>query len=71
MSNKALMAATRAGRQAREQGQSIDACPYGDVRQSSGKITWSRAFMRAWRAGWKEADGATGKERQDRGDALR
>ena len=40
-----------AGKKAVETGES-QPCPYIDRRKDSGKLTWSRAFIRAWGAGF-------------------
>lgn len=29
----------------------IHECPYGDHRTGSGRVSWSRAFIRAWKDG--------------------
>ena len=37
------------------EGGSIDDCPYQDKRKPSGKLSWSRAFINAWRDGFQYA----------------
>jgi len=61
--NRAMRGAILKGAAARLSNASITDCPYADKRQSSGKLTWSRAFSAAWRDGWEYAN-------QDRKDAL-
>lgn len=33
-------------------GGSMQDCPYADKRKPSGKLSWSRAFINAWRDGF-------------------
>ncbi|HBY59193.1 MAG TPA: hypothetical protein DEH78_05190, partial [Solibacterales bacterium] len=42
------------GRAAARAGGSIADCPYPDKRTQSGRLTWSRAFRRAWMDGFAE-----------------
>jgi len=44
------------GADARLAGQGMNECPYEDKRKPSGKLSWSRAFMNAWRDGWQYAE---------------
>lgn len=53
--NKAILGAFKKGILAYQSGQPIDACPYGDKRTASGRLSWSRSFMWAWRDGWRWA----------------
>lgn len=50
--NKAWIGAWKKGIEARKAGFPIEACPYADKRKWNGKLTWSRAFIRAWEDGW-------------------
>ena len=51
---KPLEKAYQLGSEAYQQGLSIDSYPYEDKRNSSNRITWSRAFQRAWLDGYQE-----------------
>lgn len=44
------------GRRAFERGEPITACPYRDRRTWSGRLTWSRAFITAWKDGWRDGE---------------
>jgi ribosome modulation factor len=37
------------------EGRGIDDCPYQNKRKPSGKLSWSRSFISAWRDGWQYA----------------
>lgn len=50
--HKALMGAYRKGQKAREEGKCLSDCPYIDKRTSDGSVTFSRAFIRAWKEGF-------------------
>lgn len=52
--NPALRGAYRKGQRARADGVPLDACPYEDKRKPSGRLSWSRAFIRAWEDGWRD-----------------
>lgn len=54
--NPALRGAYMKGRQAHLDGKTIDACPYEDKRKPSGRISWSRAFISAWRDGFLDME---------------
>lgn len=41
------------GAAARAEGKTKDACPYDDKRTWRGAVTFSRAFRKAWLAGFK------------------
>lgn len=56
MTNKAYDGAHRKGRSARDRGIPETESPYGDHRTWAGGVTFSRAFLRAWLAGWRERD---------------
>jgi ribosome modulation factor len=43
------------GAKAYADGKDLSDCPYQDKRNDSGKLTWSRAFIRAWQLGYLEA----------------
>lgn len=53
--NKALIGAYKKGAKAKQDGLLITDCPYEDHRKPSGKLSWSRSFIRAWQDGWREA----------------
>jgi ribosome modulation factor len=36
-------------------GQPESACPYEDRRKPSGLLSWSRAYIRVWHEGWRDA----------------
>lgn len=42
------------GRKACVEGLGIDQCPYKDRRKADGRLSWSRAFIRAWQDGWRD-----------------
>jgi hypothetical protein len=50
--NPALNGAWKKGRDAAKDGKPITANPYTDHRTVSGRLTWARAFVRAWNDGW-------------------
>ena len=54
-SNPSLNAAYNKGAYAAAQGMSSEHCPYADKRTNRGNVTFSRAFIRAWMAGYKDA----------------
>jgi hypothetical protein len=54
--NKALVSVHKRGAAARLQGLPLEANPYDDKRQSNGRITYARAFRRAWDEGWWKQD---------------
>ena len=41
---------------ARMEGQPRDANPYDDRRKADGRVTFSRAWRRAWNDGWDQMD---------------
>ena len=53
--NRALQGAFVKGYDARFDGTRSSANPYPDRRTDRGAVTWSRAFRRAWLAGWQAA----------------
>ena len=53
--NRAHRGAFMKGYNAFVSGESIEASPYDDKRQYSGKLTWSRSFHAAWVDGWRWA----------------
>lgn len=61
--NPALRGAFLKGLDARLRGETLADCPYEDKRKPSGRLSWSRAFINAWRDGWEHAD-------KDRDQAL-
>lgn len=59
--NRAHLGAFKKGVFAHQAGQPREACPYNDLREPSGRLSWSRSFIRAWQDGWLwAADGMTG-----------
>jgi hypothetical protein len=50
--NRALHGAYRKGWLAGSEGFS-NLSPYDDKRKYDGRLTWSRAFVRAWSDGWE------------------
>lgn len=53
--NPAMRGAYMKGVKAHGEGKPIEACPYNDHRKPSGGLSWSRAFIRAWEDGWRDA----------------
>ncbi len=53
--NRAMAGAFKKGLAAHQNGQSITDCPYEDIRKNNGRLSWSRAFIRAWADGWQWA----------------
>ena len=53
--NRALVGSFKKGANAYALGLGLDSCPYDDKRKTNGKLTWSRAYIVAWRDGWKYA----------------
>lgn len=51
-----LRGAYRKGYEAAMKGEHV--CPYKDKRKEDGRLTWSRAFISAWRDGWDAARSA-------------
>jgi ribosome modulation factor len=56
--NPALRGAYAKGYRAAEAGSLISSCPYEDKRKPSGRLTWSRSFIAAWRDGFAAGDDA-------------
>jgi len=54
--NRAYRGAYMKGVHAALEGHAFSECPYVDIRKPSGKLSWSRAFIRAWQDGWQYAD---------------
>ncbi|WP_369805313.1 Rmf/CrpP family protein [Acidithiobacillus ferriphilus] len=50
-----MAGAFKKGADAHQNGQSITDCPYKDKRKEDGRLTFSRAFVRAWHDGWQWA----------------
>lgn len=50
--NRALLGAFKKGISAQQAGLDLDSCPYEDKRKASGRLSWSRSFISAWRDGW-------------------
>lgn len=48
-----LDGAARKGAKAKADGLPESACPYDDKRKADGRLTWSRAFQRAWLDGYR------------------
>ncbi len=53
--NPALRGAYLKGVAAFAEGKAQDDCPYEDKRKPSGRLSWSRAFIGAWRDGYQDA----------------
>lgn len=56
--NPAMRGAYMKGRKAFAEGESKSDCPYEDKRKPSGRLSWSRAFIRAWQDGYRDAQRA-------------
>lgn len=56
MTNRAIQGAYNKGVAARAAGKPETSNPYDDHRTHTGSVTFSRAFLRAWAAGWKQAN---------------
>ena len=72
--NRALLGAVRKGIAAAAAGASRDSCPYEDKRKGCGRLTWSRAFRRAWMDGYDGRLTDTDRraiEQQEAAEALR
>lgn len=54
--NKAILGAFKNGVLAHQDGSPNNACPYEDKRKPDGRLSWSRAFIGAWRDGWRWAE---------------
>lgn len=54
--NRAHRGAFLKGVHARLLDEPISSCPYEDKRKPSGRLSWSRSFISAWRDGWMHAD---------------
>lgn len=52
--NRAMRGAYLKGRRAHAEGLGREACPYFDKRNASGRLTWTRAFARAWEDGFND-----------------
>lgn len=50
--SKNLISAYNKGRKAKQENKSITDCPYKDKRKEDGRLTWSRAFKKAWEDGF-------------------
>lgn len=53
--NRAHRGAYLKGLHAGLAGEPISSCPYDDKRKASGRLSWSRSFISAWRDGWEYA----------------
>jgi hypothetical protein len=51
--NRAIRGAFVKGIVAHQNGQPVEACPYGDKRKPDGRLSRSRSFASAWRDGWR------------------
>ena len=49
---KNLIGAYNKGVKAKEEGKSIEDCPYKDKRKKDGRLTQSRSFIKAWEDGY-------------------
>ncbi len=61
--NPAMRGAFKKGYEAYCEGKSQIENPYKDKRKDSGKLTWSRAFMKCWDDGWKWAEKQIGENK--------
>lgn len=52
--NPAMRGAYLKGAKAAEAGETLAKCPYDDKRKADGRLSWSRAFIAAWRDGWND-----------------
>lgn len=52
--NPSMRSAYANGFRAGSRGDAASTNPYQDRRQGSGRLTWSRAFRKAWREGWEQ-----------------
>jgi hypothetical protein len=50
--SKNLIGAYNKGSKAKEEGKKLSDCPYKDKRKDDGRLTWSRAFKKAWEDGY-------------------
>jgi hypothetical protein len=50
--NPSMRGVFKKGHTAFLEGQGLEDCPYKDKRNDAGRITWSRAYIGAWRDGW-------------------
>lgn len=50
--SKNLIGAYNKGIKAKQEGKSLKDCPYKDKRKIDGRLTWSRAFKKAWEDGF-------------------
>ena len=65
--NAAFVGARYRGYSDRMQGCAVAANPYPDRRTRLGRVTFSRAFRRAWAEGWTIADSeCRQRERKDK-----
>lgn len=53
--NRAHRGAYKKGVQAANAGDPWQSCPYIDKRKWSGRLSWSRSFIAAWRDGYRDA----------------
>ena len=53
--NRAMRGAYLKGARAAHDGQPESDCPYHDHRKDCGRLTWSRAFIRSWEDGHRDA----------------
>ncbi len=60
--NRAHRGAYRKGQRAAIDGLPPSACPYVDKRKSSGRLSWSRSFIRAWQDGHADQSAAMNED---------
>jgi hypothetical protein len=53
--NKTIIGAYQKGVNARLNGLLISDCPYLDKKKKDGRLTWSRAFVKAWKDGYSNS----------------
>jgi hypothetical protein len=51
--NKAMLGSFKKGILAHQEGKKLSDCPYKDKRVDSGRLSWSRSFIRAWQDGFR------------------
>lgn len=51
--SKNLIGAYNKGVKAKQEGKKLSDCPYKDKRKEDGRLTWSRAYIKAWEDGYR------------------
>ena len=60
--NRSMRGAYMKGARAFLSGETLGDCPYRDHRTDSGRLSWSRAYIRAWSDGFVDAEKQKGCE---------